>query len=205
MMISLTLPHKLQSELARDHECVVSAISDEPGRLIRKWTITWSTAWRVGAVFSPLGSRGSGSVCGVKPAGCKWQGRDGTDITSLNCLNKAAAAWMAEDGWPMKRIKVIQQRNELSWRHIVSGNTFFYSRELEGKWTHSMLLKRKTVKIRMNYEADCLQREKEKIRHTHTHTVSELIEVAGFLRYKKRGHTVQQGLSVSVLARRTFN
>lgn len=74
LLISVTVPQEQYYERVKDPHFFLYYIS----WLMRKWTITWGTTWRVGAMFSPA------DLSGEKPVGCKRRRRDGTDITSLS-------------------------------------------------------------------------------------------------------------------------
>lgn len=63
LLISVTLPQEQYYEQEKDPQFFFSYYISW---LMRKWTITWGTTWRVGAVFSPA------DLSGEKPVGCKW-------------------------------------------------------------------------------------------------------------------------------------
>lgn len=65
----------------------------------RKWIITWSAAWGVGATFSRL-VREAVSPSERSLRGGEWQSCDGTDIMSLNSVSRQSYSHM--DGrWPL--------------------------------------------------------------------------------------------------------
>lgn len=158
----------------RSPECVVSAVSHEPGWVIRKWTITRSTAWRVGAVFSQLGREVAGSVWeeprGVRVTALWWNWYQVTEL-SVSTWLRPHESWKTTDPW--KELKSFRNdgRND-NWMINCQWKEFFFftlrDREESAMENcteneHMLCHQREIVKIEMN----CLQREKENTAYTH--------------------------------------
>lgn len=93
-----------------DPQCGVSAVSDEPGRPIRRWIITWRAAWSLGSCVSSSGARAE-SVPERRPHSVV--GRGCYHVTGLSTETPPHEWW--KNHWPVKRIKVMQKYNIYGW------------------------------------------------------------------------------------------